>query len=141
MFGLIPFGRHDNSIWNYFDNMEKEFLTNFKSGEMQFRTDIIDQGGSFQLRAELPGFSKEEITISAENELLTITAQHKEESEEKKENYIRRERRTGTYSRQFDVSSIEAKEITANYENGVLLLNLPKKTAAPLPPAQQIEIQ
>ena len=59
--------------------------------------------------------------------------------EDKKQNYVRRERRYGSLSRSFDISGIEADKITASYENGVLTLELPKK-AESQPAARQVEI-
>ena len=57
MFGMIPFGREENSLWNYLDNMERSLFTGF--GDMsQFRCDIQDKGGHYLLEAELPGSRK-----------------------------------------------------------------------------------
>ena len=53
MFGMIPFTREENSLWNYLDNMEKSLFTGF--GDMsQFRCDIQDKGDHYLLEAELP---------------------------------------------------------------------------------------
>ena len=95
-----------------------------------FKTDIRDEGGAYVLEAELPGFQKEDINIQLSDNYLTITAEHRTESEEKdkKGNYIRRERTWGSYSRSFDVSDINTAQIKAGYQNGVLTLNLPKRT-------------
>ena len=73
---------------------------------------------------------KEDINIQLSDNYLTITAEHRTESEEKdkKGNYIRRERTWGSYSRSFDVSDINTAQIKAGYQNGVLTLNLPKRT-------------
>ena len=74
--------------------------------------------------------------------ILTITAQHKESSEEKdkKGTYIRRERRYGSFTRSFDISGIQEHAITAAYHNGVLELELPKAQPQ-VPVARQIEIR
>ena len=141
MFGMIPFTREENSLWNYLDNMEKSLFTGF--GDMsQFRCDIQDKGDSYLLEAELPGFAKEDIQLNVKDGILTISAQHKESSEEKdkKGNYIRRERRYGSFTRSFDISGIQEHAITAAYNNGVLELDLPKAQPE-VPVARQIEIQ
>ena len=141
MFGMIPFTREENSLWNYLDNMEKSLFTGF--GDMsQFRCDIQDKGDSYLLEAELPGFAKEDIQLNVKDGILTISAQHKESSEEKdkKGNYIRRERRYGSFTRSFDISGIQEHAITAAYNNGVLELELPKAQPE-VPVARQIEIQ
>ena len=60
------------------------------------RTDILDKGDHYQLQAELPGFNKEDIKINLEGDCLTIQAEHKEETEEKKKEYVRKERHYGS---------------------------------------------
>ena len=139
MFGMIPFTRQENNLFRYLDNMEREMMSGFGDFS-QFRCDIQDKGGSYLLEAELPGFQKEDIKLDLKDGILTISAQHSQESEEKKNSYIRRERRYGSFSRSFDVSGIQEDHITAAYNNGVLELTLPKKVEQ-APAARTIEIQ
>ena len=140
MFGMIPFDRRDSSLFDMLDNFERNFFGTSNTTTSTFRTDIRDEGDKFVLEAELPGFKKEDITLDLKDGVLTISAQHSAENEEKKDNYIRRERRYGTFSRSFDVSGIQEDRITAAYNNGVLELSLPK--AQPVVPAsRQIDIQ
>ena len=110
--------------------MERRFWGD--NGMTSFKTDIRDEGNAFVLEAELPGFQKEDIDIQLSDNNLTITAKHQTASEEKDKggNYIRRERSWGSYSRSFDVSDIDTTQIKAGYQNGVLTLNLPKRTEA-----------
>ena len=144
MFNLTPYRKHNEvSYYDPFqmmDEMERRFWGS--NGMSSFKTDIRDEGGAYVLEAELPGFQKEDINIQLSDNYLTITAEHRTESEEKdkKGNYIRRERTWGSYSRSFDVSGIRADEITASYEGGVLELKMPKKTAQ-APASRQISIQ
>ena len=72
-------------------------------------------------RQSCPDSKKEDINIQLSDNYLTITAEHRTESEEKdkKGNYIRRERTWGSYSRSFDVSDINTAQIKAGYQNGV----------------------
>ncbi len=97
------------------------------------RTDVIEKDDSYQLEAELPGFNKEDIKIDLKNDLLTISAAHSENNEEKDNNgkYIRRERRTSSYQRSFRVENLKPEDIIAQYRNGVLTVNIPKKEAIP----------
>lgn len=127
LFDLVPFRRGGNEIISLFDEMEKNFFRNIGSQLPAFKTDIIDKGDKFVLEADIPGFSKEEINISVEDNRLIISAQQNINKEVNKENYIRRERRYGSFTRSFDVSGIKTEEITADYKNGVLTLVLPKK--------------
>ncbi len=140
MFDLMPFRRNDNNLFNYLDNMERSFFGDSSTNLSQFRTDILDRGDHYEMQAELPGFKKEDIKIDLEDNILTITAEHKEEMEEKKDNYVRRERKFGSFSRSFDVTDIDVDKITAGYENGILKLSMPKM-APVTPPTRQITVE
>ncbi len=134
MFGMLPFDRGDNNLFDTFDNFTRDFFRNSNAELPAFRTDIRDTGDSYVLEAELPGFRKEDISLDLKDSILTITAAHDETSEEKddKGTYIRRERRYGSFQRSFDVTGIEVSGITAAYDSGVLAVTLPKaKPAAP----------
>ena len=111
MFDLVPFER-TNSLFDTFDRM---------LGDSFF-------GGTdrYVLRADLPGFSKDEISVNAEGNQLTISAERKEDKKEDKKNYIRRERRYGKLSRSYAIHGIDAGKISGAYSNGVLELQLPK---------------
>ena len=107
-----------------------------------FRTDIRDAGDRFILEAELPGFQKEDIKLDLKDGILTISAQHSENKDEKddKGQYIRRERRYGSFTRSFDVTGVDEEHITASYNNGVLELSLPKVVPV-VPEAKRIAIE
>ena len=141
MFGMLPFDRSDNNIFDSFDAFTRDFFRKSNAELPAFRTDIRDTGDSYVLEAELPGFKKEDISLDLKDGILTITATHTEQSEEATQgSYIRRERRYGSFQRSFDVTGIEEKNITAAYENGVLSLTLPK--AKPVEPEiHRIEIR
>lgn len=128
MFDLTPYGFRPTNIFKAFDDFEKNFFSSFDSDLRDFRTDIIDNGNSFALSAELPGFDKNDINIDIKDDILTISAVHNEEKDEKdsKGNYIRRERSYGAYTRSFNISNINTDEIKAEYKNGILHLDLPK---------------
>lgn len=106
-----------------------------------FRTDIRDAGECFILECELPGFCKEDIRLDLKDGILTIAAQRSESEEDKaqKGQYIRRERRYGTFSRSFDVTGIDESGITAAYKDGILELRLPKARPV-VPEAKRIAI-
>ena len=141
MFGMIPFERHDDNMFDMFDNFQKKFFNDSNAKLPAFRTDIRDQGDKFLLEAELPGFQKEEISLELKDGILTIRAEHKESEEEqaKKGEYVRRERRYGSFARTFDVSGIDERGIAAAYHNGILELPQPKQ-APVVPQARQITI-
>ena len=137
MFDLMPFEHRNRALSRYFDEFDKEFFGNMLES---FKTDIQDKGDRFVLEAELPGFEKEDIHIDIDGNRLTVSAEHRSESEEKEKNYIRRERSYGSFERSFDISSVKADGITAEYKNGVLELIMPKRQET-VPPARKIEIK
>ena len=138
MFGITPFERND--FWSPFREFEKEFFKGF-APVSQFRTDIKDEGGSYIMECELPGFDKDEIKIDIDGDTLTLRAERKSGNEEKNDNgYIRRERSYGCYKRSFDLSNINSDAIDASYTNGILKLTLPKKEKVQ-PEVRRIEIK
>ena len=139
MFELTPFVKR-NAFSPFFRDFDEDFFRFPQAAG--FKTDIRDMGNEIRLEADLPGVKKEDIKIDIENKFLTISAERKEEKEEKdaKGNFLRRERSYGSFSRSFDISGIKTEDITARYEDGVLTLTLPKKDKE-LPEKRTLEIQ
>ncbi len=142
MFDLMPFGRSNSNVFGYLDDLENNFFGDLSTNASQFRTDIEDKGDHLEMKADLPGFNKDEIKIGIKDDILSISAEHSEESEDKDEekNYVRRERKYGAFSRSFDVTGIDQSGIDAEYKDGVLSLELPKETPKE-PESTQIEIR
>ncbi len=93
------------------------------------KTDVRELDKTYELDVDLPGFSKEDIRLELDDGYLTITAEKKESRDEKngKGQYLRRERYSGTCSRSFQVGdSLEPKDVTAKFEDGILRISLPK---------------
>lgn len=139
MFDLVPFGHRERKLMNYLENLDRDFFGEL-TGLPDFRTDIVDKGGHYELRAELPGFNKEDIHINIEGDMLTVSAEHDETAEQKEETYVKRERRYGSYARSFDVSNVDTDHIEAGYKHGILELKLPKRNK-PEQKARTIDIQ
>ena len=144
MFELIPFDRHIRSAASFdpfrmLDEMDRRLMTSVPA-VTAFRTDVLDTGDAFKLECELPGFSKEDIKLDVENDCLTISAERKAETKDEKENYVKRERVYGSFTRCFDVSGINVDGIEASYTDGVLNVTLPKK-AAEVPASRRLEIK
>ena len=147
MFELRPY-RNNNHMTTYdpfrdMEALERAFFGNrdFLGDVGTFKTDIQDKGDSYLLEADLPGFKKEDIHVDVDGDTMTIRAErHSEhEDQDKKGNYVRCERSYGSYQRAFDISGVEVADISAQYNDGVLKLNMPKKSA--VVNAKQIEIQ
>ncbi len=148
MFELRPYRKNQVSTWNPFSEMEdmerRFFGDNFFSSNSlaEFRTDITDEGDHYDLKADLPGFNKEDIHLDLSGDTLTINAERHSQHEEKdkRDKYVCFERSYGAYSRSFDVSGIDVEGITASYEGGVLDLKLPKLCETK-PVSKQIDIK
>lgn len=142
MFGMLPFERSNDNMFDTFDNFARDFFRSSNTYLPAFRTDIREVNDKYVLEAELPGFNKEDISLDVKDGILTITAEHKESSDQKDEKgtYLRRERRYGSFSRSFDITGIDEAGITAAYNNGVLELNLPKAQPV-VPEARRIAIE
>lgn len=84
--------------------------------------DVLRQDGDLVVRAELPGVKQEDIDLTLENNVLTISGEHEaEEQEEERGGYYVRERRHGSFSRSVPLSEgISESNIRARFENGVL---------------------
>ena len=150
MFEIRPYAHKKNTaLYNPFremDEWEKQFFGNpfgfFEGGIEDFKTDIKDEGDRYELEADLPGFDKKDIHLDVNGDVLTVHAERHSEHEEKekKGKYVRCERSYGSYSREFDLSGVQADKITAKYENGVLKLTMPKKEAE-APTSHRLEIE
>ena len=92
--------------------------------------DVVEQNDQFIVKASLPGVKMDDIDVTFNNGVLSIKAEIKEDSEHKAEQYHLRERRWGSFSRSISMpSTIQADEIKAEYQDGILVLHLPKSEA------------
>ena len=144
MFGLMPYTnriatRDNDSFINPFnDDFFRAFFGNAAPAST-FKVDVEDKGDSYLLKADLPGVSKDNVKISIDNGIMTISATMNESNEEKRGNYVYRERRQGSMSRCFNMDGISEEGITAEYKDGVLMLNMPK-IVEETPKAREITI-
>src|SRR6056297_832038 len=131
MFDMIPFSRRNNRVQERdeepFDIFFDNFFDYMDRSSVGLRTDIKETEDEYILESELPGMDREDINIELNDNCLIITAQKNEVKEEENDNYVRRERRSGSYQRTFNVENVKQDEIQAEYKNGVLELVLPKK--------------
>ena len=92
------------------------------------RVDIRDVDDHYEITAELPGVSKDDIQVHVKDGILTLEAETRhEEKEEKEGKVIRQERRYGKFLRSFNLGSdVEESDIKASFKDGVLTLQAPK---------------
>ncbi len=110
----------------YLDDIFDNFLS--VPEESNMKCDIYEKDGIYHIEMDIPGFDKKDIKVECDKGYLTITAQKEEKEEEHKDkNYIRRERRYGTYKREFYLGELDSDKINAEFKDGVLTVTVPKK--------------
>ena len=93
--------------------------------------DIYEDEHNITLKIEVPGIDEKDIDVRIESNTLTVHGERKIEKEEKEENFRRVERQYGSFTRSFTLpSSVDAAQVSANYDKGVLKIKLAKKAEA-----------
>lgn len=89
--------------------------------------DVRENAEAIEYAIEIPGMRAEDIDLTVENDVLTISGEKKEERDEGRDEYRVTERRYGRFERSFRVpANVDADGVAARYENGVLTVRLPK---------------
>ena len=131
-----------NSIFD-FQNDVDDLFGNFLGTQFQARVrefpslDLVEDENNTVVVAEMPGVKKEDVKVSVQNDLLTISGERKDASLPEGSGWIRNEIRTGKFNRTIALPhAINAKAISAELDNGVLKIVLPKADEA-----RSLEIQ
>ena len=121
--------------WDPFEEMNR-LHDHFFSGRgltkqaFQVAVDIREEHDPFFVDAEVPGLAADDVHIDVEKDVLTIRGERKVEKEEIEDTYRRVERQYGSFTRSFTLpETVDADSISADLNNGVLALRLPKKEA------------
>jgi HSP20 family protein len=95
----------------------------------------------FVVEMAAPGMDKKDFVITLENGMLNISAEHKVENEEKEKDFTRREFNYQSFARSFTLpENVSDEKIVANYDNGILKLQLGKKVLTKVPPRKEIAV-
>jgi HSP20 family protein len=115
------------------DDMDRLFETFFGTQPQSMgdfwrpAIDIEENNGNLMVRAEIPGMTKEDIKVSVQEDLLTISGERKQENETKDKTYHRIERCYGKFRRMIRLpAQVDADKVKASYKDGVLKVTLPK---------------
>ncbi len=122
------------------DNVLENRFKNFRSLPA---VNIEEHEDKYNLELAAPGKSKKDFNIELDNDLLTISSETKEDNktENKERNFTRREFSYESFKRSFTLpESVDTSKIKANYKNGVLILELPKREEAKTQPKRMIDI-
>ncbi|WP_017731765.1 Hsp20/alpha crystallin family protein [Nafulsella turpanensis] len=103
---------------------------------------VCETDEQFRIDVAAPGFNKEDFNLHVENNMLTISSEKQLEDKKEEENVSRREFSYGAFQRTFTLpASANADKINAKYNNGVLVINIPKKEEAKAKPPKRIDIR
>jgi HSP20 family protein len=132
----------DNSFFDNFPTLFDDLLTGKTLSGFMPSVNVSETEKSWHIEVAAPGMNKENFRISLEKDMLTISAEVKTEEKKEEKNYCRREFTYGSFSRSFRVreNSVDADNIGARYENGILQIDLPKKSAEAAKNTREIRI-
>lgn len=119
-----------DEIEQFFKRMGREFEESGLASLRDVSVDVSETDDTVVVTADLPGYEKEDIDISASGRELTISAERSAEGEESGDRYIRRERTRSSVKRSLTLpEEVVEEEASATYNNGVLTVTLPKESA------------
>lgn len=106
-----------NQMWNDFDlEMKHKPSTNIIENEKEFRLEVV-----------LPGWTKEEVKVEIDKDLLRISGERSEENNESKDEFLRKEFKKETFERSFTLpKDIDHEKIVAEHKDGILHISIPK---------------
>lgn len=156
--GLTPFWGSswtdlDKTFENFRRDLERSFASfpSFKFPSMPMPAmpkmvpstcDIIDEGDKLRLTMDVPGVKKNEIDLNVTENSIEISAKHKESSEDKKKNFLRRERSEVSYYRALPLpEKVNSSQVKAKLTDGVLDVVLPKTSPTVVPKKKSITVQ
>jgi HSP20 family protein len=136
---LVPFTREKNELARLHRDMD-DLVSSFFGGrplslwserELWPAIDISEDENNITVKAEVPGCNPDDIDISVQGNVLTISGEKKQEKEEKEKGYYYAERSYGSFRRDLTLNSeVDSSKIDASCKNGVLTLRLPKSERA-----------
>ncbi|SFT75481.1 Hsp20/alpha crystallin family protein [Halomonas saccharevitans] len=132
--GMSPFREFDRLLDSFFDRgrmpsrWEHPLWERFAAFEKGMpKVDVIDRDAEVVVRAEAPGFEREELDVSVTDGAVTIKGDHREESKQEEGEYFRSEISRGSFTRTVPLpGEVDTDKAEASFKNGVLELTLPK---------------
>ena len=111
--------------------MNDSFFSKMANNDGHMRTDIAENEKNYRVKGDMPGFQRKNIHINYANNILTITGARDtfDDVSDKDGNILHSERRYGQMSREFRLPDVDINDASAKYEDGVLILTLPKLDA------------
>ena len=111
---------------NFFKTDFDPFRMEFEQAEWAPQIEVLRNNGTFIVRADLPGLTKEDVKVEIAENLLRISGERKEEKEEKTDGFYRTERSYGNFYRQIPLpEGVKLEDASATFRNGVLEITMP----------------
>jgi HSP20 family protein len=111
---------------NFFlDDIFDDFLSSRETNNL--KCDIYEKDNKYYIEMDTPGFGKEDLNIECDNGYLTISISKNDEKNDEGKNYIRRERYSREYKRSFYIGNVESENIKAEFKDGLLKIEIPKR--------------
>ena len=132
MTGLMPFNMFD-------DFLGDRWIQSRNIGNEAFKIDVKENDNDYLIEAEIPGVKKDEINLNIYDKILSISVSREEKVNEEKDNYIHRERRLSSMSRNVRLAGANLNSVKAKLEEGVLTVTVPKQDKINEP--RKIEIE
>lgn len=133
-----------SNIWEDFFGRDIADMPSWRMGSSMPAVNIEDQADKFLVYLAVPGMKREDFKIEVDNGVLSVFSEKEEKHEErdKARKYTRREFSYQSFKRSFTLpESVKADQIEAKYEDGMLVIHLPKRAEAQVQPIRQIAIK
>ncbi len=145
--GLLPYRRGRSLLgsnrfedfYSLLDDFFNDMTPRIGPWRDSFRLDVREDEKEYHVEAEMPGVSKEDISLDASDNRLRIAVKRTETIDESKGDFIHRERRYGSMERSIHLAAMDEAKVSARFENGILYITVGKKE--PGPQGKQIQIE
>jgi HSP20 family protein len=139
--------RRVNNNYPVFQNWFEDFFApvqNYSNGRFRSSVpavNIAEDENKFEIEFAVPGMTKADFAINLENDILTVKSEKENNQEETASNYTRKEFNFSAFQRSFTLpEAADSEKIKAEYKEGILSIEIPKKEEAKVKPAREIEI-
>lgn len=142
---MLPVMRKRVYTPGYFNNYaSRDLVSNFFNDGADYTipaVNIKENETNFLIEVAAPGLNKEDFNIKIEKDVLTVSSENEEKSEENKDNFMKKEFSFKSFSRAFSIpETVDQNKVKASHNNGILEIELPKLDEAKVKKAKTIKI-
>jgi len=132
-----------NGTWlsDFFDN-DRYFDSDWMKKQSMPAVNVRESDKDFEIEVAAPGLTKKDFKVTVDNGVLTLSSEKEEEKEQKEKNYTRREFSYSAFTRSFTLpENVNEEDVKANYQDGILKLNVAKKSITVSKAKKAIEVK